>query len=171
MKGQAPPVGRLRERVSAALVLGVADPDVVERYRAKIVEVAGSDCWWWTGAISGRGHGRFWLSGRQVVISHRFGFALAHGVEELAHAEVLGHRCDNPLCQRVGPGHVMVSTFEENRREWVIRRTLAGSPVGDHRGSRERARVMRDLARRDPALAAVELERLRARYGQQLPLW
>lgn len=78
MKGQAPAAGRLRERVSAALVLGVADPDVVERYRAKIVEVAGSDCWWWTGAISGRGHGRKRAILRQMQhsVAHRGQLAL-----------------------------------------------------------------------------------------------
>lgn len=156
------------------LVLGAAirDPAVVARYRAKIVDdVDGSGCWWWTGALSGRGHGRFWVAGPRVVIAHRFGFALEHGAAALTWARVLGHRCDNPLCQRIGPGHVVVSSPEENRREWAIRRHLAGSPVGDRRGSRERAVVMRNLVRRDPQLLAEELQRLRIRHGQQLALW
>ena len=44
----------------AALARALADSLVVDRYRSKIVAVPGSDCLWWTGAISGRGHGRFW---------------------------------------------------------------------------------------------------------------
>ena len=159
---------RLDDMVLAA---AIRDVDVVARYRAKLAEVDGSTCLWWTGAISGRGHGRFWVSGSRVVIAHRFGFALDHGVELLAAVDVLGHRCDNPLCQRVGPGHIVASTPRGNRREWAARRGLAGSPVGDGRGSRERARVMRDLVRRDPDLAAVELRRLAARSGHQPPLW
>ena len=65
----------------------------------------------------------------------------------------------------------MASSYVENRREWVIRRERAGSPLGDPRGSRQRARELRDLASRDPALVAAELARLSARLGQQLTLW
>ena len=80
------------------LVLGAAiiDPAVVARYRSKIITVPGSECRWWTGALSGRGHGRFWVTGRHVIIAHRFAFALEHGVAALEDADVLGHRCDNP---------------------------------------------------------------------------
>ena len=93
----------------AALAWAPDDAETVRRYRAKIVAVPGSGCRWWSGALSGRGHGRFWLAsvdGRDVVVvAHRFGFALVHGVEELERETVLGHRCDNPLCQRIGTGH------------------------------------------------------------------
>jgi hypothetical protein len=61
-----------------------------------------------------------------VVIAHRFAFALAYGVGALDQASVLGHRCDYPLCQRVGRGHLVASSTAQNRREWVIRRLLAG---------------------------------------------
>ncbi|MDQ3359552.1 MAG: hypothetical protein M3520_12165 [Actinomycetota bacterium] len=47
---------------------------------------------------------------------------------------VLGHRCDNPLCQRVHAEHVVASSYAENRREWAARRELSGSPLGDPRG-------------------------------------
>ena len=106
-----------------------------------------------------------------MVVAHRFGFALAYGVEKTARVPVLGHRCDNPLCQRVGEGHVVASSYAENRREWAIRREHAGSPLADPRGARQRARELRDLARRDPALVAADLARLRRLFGQQLTLW
>lgn len=130
----------------------VRDPDVVALYRAKVRTVPGHDCAWWVGALAGAGHGRFFLGrhqghhGRVVtvcVIAHRFAFALAYGVDELLRAPLLAHGCDNASCQRVGPGHVVASTPGANRSEWVARRTLAGSPLGDPRGSLERARAIR----------------------------
>ena len=102
---------------------------------------------------------------------HRFAFALAHGVQACAAVPVLGHRCDNPLCQRIGPGHVVASSYVENRREWAARRALTGSPLGDARGARVRAQELRDLARADPGLLGEELARLRRRYGEQPTLW
>lgn len=106
-----------------------------------------------------------------MVIAHRFAWARVHGVQSLADIELLGHRCDNPLCQRIGPGHVVASSYVANRREWAARKELTGSPLGDPRGSRRRARELRDLARRDPGLVAQDQERLRALFGEQLPLW
>lgn len=154
-----------------ALAAGCAAPEVVARYRAKVVRVEGSECRWWTGAVSGRGHGRFWLAPGRVVVAHRFAFALVHGAEALAAVEVLGHRCDNPLCQRIGPGRVVASSYVENRREWAARRDVTGSPLGDARGARRRARELRDLARTDPALVAADLARLRRVFGEQPTLW
>ena len=68
------------------------------------------------GAISARGHGRFWIGQIDgaivdgvakrrdvVVIAHRFAWALEHGVDALEDVSVSGHRCDNPLCQQLGP--------------------------------------------------------------------
>ena len=158
------------EEARAALAAGCASPGVVARYWAKVVRVDGSGCWWWTGAVSGRGHGRFWLAAGRVVVAHRFAFALANGAQAAAGVRVLGHRCDNPLCQRVGPGHVVASSYLENRREWVARRGVIGSPLADPRGARARARELRDLARVDPALVAADLARLARRFGEQ-PAW
>lgn len=72
----------------AALASAVADPVRVERWRAKTVRVPGSECRWWTGAVSGRGHGRFWIGGH-VVIAHRFAWAITHGVQSLGACQVV----------------------------------------------------------------------------------
>jgi len=48
----------LAEAPMAVLATALRDPNVVIRYQAKIVTVPGSDCLWWRGAVSGRGHGR-----------------------------------------------------------------------------------------------------------------
>jgi len=61
--------------------------------------------------------------GREVcVIAHRFGYALVHGAAALNSVPVLGHGCHNPLCQRIGPGHVKASSHTENRRAYLARR-------------------------------------------------
>jgi hypothetical protein len=130
----------------AALALALEDQAVVARYAAMVVTVPGSECRWWFGAVSGRGHGRFWMAPGRVMIAHRFGFAAVHGVAALESARLLGHRCDNPLCQRIGTGHVVVSSALENRREWASRRHLTGGPLSDPRGSRRQAQALRDLA-------------------------
>ena len=69
------------------------------------------------------------------------------GVDALAQARLLGHRCHNPLCQRIAPGHFVVSSAAQNRRE------------------------LRDLAREDPQLVADDLARLQELLGEQLKLW
>ncbi len=94
-------------------------------------------------------------------------------MDPLAAAPVLGHRCDNPLCQRVGPGHVETSSHWENRREWASRRHTAGNPPRDRRGPRGRARAVRDALRVDTSLRRL-LEASRDGLGAdeaQLPLW
>ena len=135
----------------AVLRSGVENPKTVARYQAKARHVSGSTCVWWTGAVSARGHGRFWLDevdGRDiVVIAHRFGWALEYGVDELLTVPVLGHRCDNPLCQRLCRRHVTRSSPVENAREWAARRHTIGNSLRDGRGSRGRSRDIRDLLR------------------------
>ncbi|MHB1010945.1 MAG: hypothetical protein ACYCTH_03000 [Cellulomonas sp.] len=161
----------MAEGGASSVALGCASAATVARFWAKVVRVEGSGCLWWTGAVSGRGHGRFWVASGRVVVAHRLAFALVHGPAAAGAVQVLGHRCDNPLCQRVGPGHVVASSYVENRREWAARRDVTGSPLGDPRGARRRARELRDLARADPALVAADLARLRRLFGEQLALW
>src|SRR6478735_7103263 len=101
------------------LAAALRDPAVVLRYQAMIVTVPGSECLWWRGAVSGRGHGRFYVGtvpvtgdlaadvrvvdgsggeghdgpGRRelCMIAHRFGYALAYGAAALNTVPVFGH--------------------------------------------------------------------------------
>jgi hypothetical protein len=43
------------------LQTALRDPTVVAMYRAKVLEAPASDCLWWSAAVSGRGHGRFYV--------------------------------------------------------------------------------------------------------------
>ena len=151
----------------AALEELLASTSVRERFTAKLVVVPGSGCLWWTGAVSGRGHGRFWVAPGLVMVAHRVAYALALGVAALADAPLLAHGCDNPLCQHVGPGHVVASCAVLNRGEWLQRRYVIGSPVADPRGAGVRARALRDLARQSPAAVAAELDRHAASAGSR----
>jgi hypothetical protein len=173
-------VRRLDEAGLAAVEAAIADARVLARYRAKVATVPGSECLWWTGAVAGRserertdggGHGRFWYAPGRVIIAHRFAFAVMHGVDALAQARLLGHRCHNPLCQRVALDHVVVSSAAQNWREWSVQRRLPYSPLVDPRGPRRRARELRDLAREDPQLVADDLARPQELLGEQLTPW
>lgn len=147
------------------LAAALDTPGIVGRFLSKLVEVPGSECLYWTGAVSGAGHGRFWVGEGHVVIAHRFAYALVHGSSAMP--TLLGHRCDNPLCQRVSPEHVSASTASRNRVEWLIRRRIAAGPLADPRGPLARARALRDLARVDPMSAAADITRVTEIVGHQ----
>ena len=49
------------------LPLAVADSDVVDRYRSHIKTGRADECSLWTGAISGKGHGRFQIADQRLT--------------------------------------------------------------------------------------------------------
>jgi hypothetical protein len=103
------------------------------------------------------------------MIAHRYGYGLAHPGEPLP--ALIGHGCDNPLCQNPGTGHMKPSTYAENRTEWAQRRTTIESPLRDTRGSRGRAIAMRNAARQRARLDDVAAAGLRPVDRDQEPLW
>lgn len=147
----------------------IQNPTTVERYWTKVRVTQDSGCWYWTGAISAKGHGRFWIGQGRVMIAHRFGFALANPTVALP--VVVSHACDNPLCQSPGPGHMTASTHATNRAEWAARRHTPGNALRDTRGARGRARELRDAARAGRELDVVEREGVRPVDRDQPPLW
>ena len=58
------------------LTTAATTPSILKRFRAKIHRSPDLDCWLWTGAISGKGHGRFWINDNLVVIAHRFAWLI-----------------------------------------------------------------------------------------------
>lgn len=81
-----------------------------------------SGCWVWTGAVSSEGYGRItWTrpDGKQTTMStHRFALHLAYG-GRLPSGMVGDHACNHPLCVRVHPEHVRLSTQSDNLR-WAV---------------------------------------------------
>ncbi len=177
--GERVPVRRLDDAGIAAVAAAIADPAVLVRHRAKVATVSGVSACGGRGrgrslrarAHGRRGHGRSWYAPGRVIIAHRFEFSVMHRVNALAQARLLGHRCHNPLRQRIAPAHVVVSSAAQNRREWSVQRRLPYSPLADPRGARRRARELRDLAREDPQLVADDLARLVELLGEQVTLW
>lgn len=144
----------------------VSNEDTRRRFFAKVQQRPGP-CWIWKGAISGRGHGRFWLGGGKVVIAHRFAWAIAHPGADLP--KVVSHACDNPLCQN--PDHLEASTSRGNRQDWTARRHELGSALRDERGARVRAREIRDAARAGDDVSAAAAVGIPTVDRDQLPLW
>lgn len=152
----------------AEVLAAALRPDVVARYTAHVHRSPTVDCWIWTGAISGKGHGRFWVSDGFVVIAHRFGYALAHPRITRLPA-VVRHVCDTPPCQN--PAHWAGGDHAANRQEWSARRHTPRSPLRDTRGSLGRSLALRDAARERDDLEAAERQGVRPVDREQSTLW
>lgn len=174
-------MARMGSATIEALHAAVTDPATVERYWNHVRIARTEECWYWLGAVSDRGHGRFQIGnaysiGRGerrrhtfVVIAHRLGYALRHGVDALLAVPIVAHRCDNPLCQN--PAHWRESDPASNRREWAARRDTIASPLADTRGARGRARALRDAARSGEELTTALWEGVSALHRDQLALF
>lgn len=103
-------------------------------------------CWLWTGAVGSSGYGRItWTSeGESRTLStHRFALTLASGAE-LPSRLVAAHGCDNPLCVRVGGGHVHLSTQSDNLAHAVASGRHEGvTTVNDSRHRRNQSLALR----------------------------
>ena len=138
----------------ARLRAALTRPGGLEKYWAKVGPPTASGCRLWTGAISGKGHGRVRL-GDHVYIAHRVAWAIAHPGEDLP--ELVAHEvCDTPLCQE--PTHLQASTVRDNTRSYYDRRNTPRSSLRDTRRAAGRSKALRDAVRAgdDPegALAA-----------------
>ncbi len=91
-------------------------PAAVAAFARKIVKAPGSGCWYWTGSISKPdGYGRITWQHHGVtrtLSAHRFAL-LVSGIV-VGDGEIAEHECNEPLCVRVGDGHLRVTTQAEN---------------------------------------------------------
>ena len=104
-------------------------PEAVRRFYSRIVEAPGNGCHFLISAISGvDGYTR--ITWRRNGVSrtesgHRFALLLAGQLHDGVVAE---HRCNEPLCVRVHPDHVIASTQSAN-----LRYAVACGRAGDNR--------------------------------------
>lgn len=85
----------------------------IAAFWSRIVTAPGDGCWIWTGAVSD-GYGRIsWRSGgvSRTEYTHRFALTIAGELDGGAIGE---HRCNEPLCVRVDPAHLIASTQSAN---------------------------------------------------------
>ena len=119
---------------------------IVSLFWSKVVK--SPTCWYWTGAISDPdGYGRFNYqrnNTQRTVLTHRFAVELVHG--QLDDSVVCEHKCNEPLCVRVGDRHLVRSTYTENVRFAIALGRQAGQTLLDGTG---RSRVERSLAIRE----------------------
>jgi hypothetical protein len=101
-----------------------------------------------------------------VIIAHRFPYAFAYGVSVLDGVRVLGHRCGQPAVSKGrtrAPGGVVGDVESAGWR-------CAETRFADPRGPRQRAQVLRDLARHHPAEVTADPDRICRQTGEQLGL-
>lgn len=175
-------MARMSEQTVYYLRLAVADSELVDRYWSHVKVGRTDECWLWTGAISGKGHGRFQIADAHlprtdgstrrrtyVVIAHRFGYAALHGVNALLRVPLLAHQCDNPLCQN--PDCWRESNHRANGQDYGRRRDMVRGALTDTRGARGRARAVRDAARSGASIADAVLAGLPPVHLHQMELF
>ena len=159
-----------RRAGSGSRVPVIPDPDLPLNQRAQqrfwrhVARGEKDQCWIWVGAISSPdGYGRFtWQHDRRrrTVSAHRVALMIAHG-GELPEGLVGEHYCCEPLCVRVGDGHLRLTTQATN-----LARAVA---LGRHVSNRETVasfdRAVRSFRVRDAVLGGWNEQALRAAQG------
>ena len=70
----------------------------------------GTHCWEWTDSADKLGYGRFFLSFRRTILSHRWAYEFCRGL--IPDGLELDHLCRNPRC--VNPWHLEAVTHQVN---------------------------------------------------------
>lgn len=121
-----------------------------DRYHGYVCQRSPDLCWYWTGAISDTGHGKFRAGTRAaagdgppsvVVTAHVYGYRMVFGPPRSpgrAGALVIAHRCDESSCQN--PAHWRLGTVASNAADFIARR--GHGPLADSRGPAGRARAI-----------------------------
>jgi hypothetical protein len=88
--------------------------DVMDRFWAKVLIDAETDCWNWNASTDHGGYGQFWADGR-LHIAHRWSFE--HFQDKIPSGLDVDHLCRNRAC--VNPAHLEPVTRSVNLRRGV----------------------------------------------------
>jgi hypothetical protein len=115
-------------------------------------------CWYWLGAISSTGHGKFRAGSRaaprqgapppvasRIISAHVYAYQPGHGVipARRANEATIRHWCDEPSCQN-WTAHLLLGTYVDNIADYQLRRGRESGPLADVRGARGCAVAIRN---------------------------
>lgn len=130
-----------------------------ERFWSKVIKgPRPDDCWFWVGAISDDGYGRFTLNQdghTRAVRPHRYAYWLATGVW-LDDMPSLMHDCDEPICVHASadPGsHLVPGSHRENMLDRAKKRRHSNGTGLRYWGMGRAAQADRSRRLRDELLA------------------
>ncbi|MBB1013967.1 hypothetical protein SAMN06265174_102642 [Dietzia kunjamensis subsp. schimae] len=137
----------------------------IAAFSSRVVKAPGNGCWIWTGAVSD-GYGRIsWRSAgvSRTEYAHRFALLIAG---QLSGGAIGEHRCNEPLCVRVDPEHLIASTQSAN-----LLYAVACGRTGIIRNLTERRdRHARSLAVRDAVAGGWDPDAYARASGNTAPL-
>lgn len=116
----------------------------VERFESYVIRT--EDCWLWSGALTQKGYGQFFLESENRA-AHKVAYELNYG--PIPAGFVVKHSCDNRNCVR--PTHLTAGTQQSNIQEAVDRGRMAvGALNGRSTMTEQTAKEIKDLLRAGP---------------------
>ncbi|MBE7194448.1 MAG: hypothetical protein INR66_18470 [Gordonia polyisoprenivorans] len=141
------------------------EPDARAERRFWRHVIHGRGCWWWVGAIStpdGYGRITYRRGHRQrAVLAHRFALMLDDPDFDVSGA-IAEHHCNEPLCVRVGPGHLAPGSQATNLAYAVTLGRAAGPRATSTTDRAARSIAIRSylLSGGDPSAVHTQFTRL-----------
>lgn len=121
-----------KPRIPVRVRTGVPARDLGERFWSHVDRSQNSPggCWPWTASRTPRGYGRIQCGSRadgtrRPLQSHRLAYLLGNG--PLGDAEVVRHRCNNPIC--CNPAHLLSGSQLDNVKDMVDSDRQAKGPA------------------------------------------
>lgn len=118
--------------------------DVIDRFNDKYTPEPNSGCWLWTGSLSNKGYGLFYLNGKSCR-AHRVSWEIFK--TPIPAGMLVCHTCDNPPC--VNPDHLYVGTPRDNTQD-MLRRGRMASTSGEQHGNSKLTELDVMAIRADP---------------------
>jgi hypothetical protein len=139
----------------------------VERFWSHVVKgPEPDDCWFWTGAISDDGYGRFSITRdgeRYAVRPQRYAYELVTG-EPLPSSRLLLHSCDIPICVHADADPAVSHLAPGTHRENMLDRSQRG------RYRNRQTLHLGDLPRKIRVQRSLDLRAVILQHGWQLEL-